>query len=70
MSAIQFARLLALVNVRHGRCRNDDLGIKYYYDFWRPVLGIRERIWHRTTGLGDGNPDTVAMSLFAVRRAC
>src|SRR5947207_1972925 len=60
LSAIQFARLLALANVAMA-----DAGItiwesKYYYDFCRPVLGIRER--DPGTGLtafGDGNPDTV-----------
>jgi hypothetical protein len=60
LSGIQFARLLALVNVAMA-----DAGItiwesKYYYDFWRPVLGIRESDpGAGPTGLGDGNPDTI-----------
>src|SRR5437660_327952 len=60
LSAIQFARLLALVNVAMA-----DAGItiwesKYYYDFWRPVLSIRESDpGTGPTSLGDGNPHTV-----------
>ncbi len=66
LSAIQFARLLALVNVAMA-----DAGItiwesKYYYDFWRPVLGIRESDQGTgPTGLGDGNPDTVGDTNFS-----
>jgi hypothetical protein len=58
-NAIETARLLALLNVAMA-----DAGIaiwesKYYYDFWRPVTGIRES--DPGTGptlAGDGNPDT------------
>jgi hypothetical protein len=33
---------------------------KFFYDFWRPVGGIRESDpGSGPTGLGDGNPDTV-----------
>jgi len=59
LSAVQLARMLALVNVAMA-----DAGIaiwesKYYYDFWRPVTGIRESDpGTGPTGLGDGNPDT------------
>ncbi|MGE0480907.1 MAG: chloroperoxidase [Phycisphaerae bacterium] len=55
------ARLLALVNVAMA-----DAGIacwdsKYHYDYWRPVTGIREADpGMGPTGLGDGNPDTIA----------
>ena len=55
----ELARLLALVNVAMA-----DAGIavwesKYYYQFWRPVTGIREADEHTgPTGLGDGNPAT------------
>jgi PAP2 superfamily len=32
---------------------------KYFYDFWRPVTGIRESdAGAGPTGLGDGNPNT------------
>jgi len=55
----ELARLLALVNVAMA-----DAGIaiwesKFYYQYWRPVTGIREAD-ERTgpSGLGDGNPGT------------
>lgn len=55
----QNARLFALVNMAMG-----DAGIqcwysKYFYNVWRPVVGIREADpgWG-PTGLGDGNPQT------------
>ena len=57
---VKFARLLALVNVAMA-----DAGIaiwesKYYYQYWRPVTGIRESDpGTGPTGLGDGNPDTI-----------
>ena len=57
--AAELARLLALVNVAMA-----DAGIaiwesKYYYQYWRPVTGIREADEHTgPTGLGDGNPAT------------
>ncbi len=58
--ALELARLLALVNVAMA-----DAGIaawesKYYYQFWRPVTGIREA--DEGTGptkAGDGNPLTL-----------
>jgi len=51
-NAVELARLLALVNVAMA-----DAGIaiwesKYYYEFWRPITGIRE-------AQRDGNPATV-----------
>jgi hypothetical protein len=57
--AVRLARLLALLNVSMA-----DAGIaiwesKYFYDFWRPVNGIREADpGTGPTGAGDGNPDT------------
>jgi len=57
---MELARLLALVNVAMA-----DTGIavwesKYYYQYWRPVTGIRESDEHTgPSGLGDGNPATV-----------
>jgi hypothetical protein len=59
-SAIQFARLLALVNVAMADAGMTIWESKYHYDFWRPIAGIRESdpgTGH--TGLGDGNPDTI-----------
>jgi PAP2 superfamily len=60
LSAIQFARLLALVNVAMSDAAMTIWESKYYYDFWRPVLGIRESDpGTGPTGLGDGNADTI-----------
>jgi len=61
VSGIETVRLLALVNVAMA-----DAGIaiwesKYFYDYWRPVTAIREADEGMgPTGLGDGNPDTIA----------
>ena len=66
LSAIQFARLLALVNVAMADAGMTIWESKYHYDFWRPVLGIRES--DPGTGptlLGDGNPDTVGDTNFS-----
>jgi hypothetical protein len=60
LSAIQFARLLALVNTAMADAAMTIWESKYYYDFWRPILGIRESDpGTGPTGLGDGNPDTI-----------
>ena len=65
LSAIQFARLLALVNVGMADAAMTIWGAKYYYDFWRPVAGIRESDpGTGSTGLGDGNPDTIGDTNF------
>jgi hypothetical protein len=64
-NAVELARLLALVNVAMG-----DAGIaiwesKYFYQFWRPVTGIREaEEGTGPTGAGDGNPATVGDPTF------
>lgn len=53
------ARLFALINLSMA-----DAGIacwetKYHYNFWRPILGIRESDpGTGPSGLGDGNPNT------------
>ncbi len=58
-NVLELARLMALVNV--AMC---DAGIaawesKYFYDFWRPITGIREASpGTGPTGRGDGNPNT------------
>jgi hypothetical protein len=60
-NVMHLARLFALVNVAMA-----DAGItvwesKYYYDFWRPVTGVREADEGTgPSGLGDGNPATLA----------
>ncbi|HKQ62567.1 MAG TPA: vanadium-dependent haloperoxidase [Candidatus Polarisedimenticolaceae bacterium] len=60
LKTAEVARLLALVNVAMA-----DAGIaiwesKYYYDFWRPITGIREADpGTGPTGSGDGNDDTL-----------
>ncbi len=57
--AVETARFLALINVAMA-----DAGIaiwesKYFYEFWRPVGGIRESDpGTGPTGAGDGNPNT------------
>jgi hypothetical protein len=60
LQPVQFARLLALVNVAMAEAGMTGWESKYYYDFWRPVTGIRESdSGTGPTGTGDGNPDTV-----------
>ena len=65
LDAIQMARFLALVNTAMA-----DAGIaiwesKYYYQFLRPVTGIRESdAGFGPTGLGDDNPDTEGDATF------
>ncbi|HEX9453024.1 MAG TPA: vanadium-dependent haloperoxidase, partial [Candidatus Binatia bacterium] len=60
------ARLLALVNVAMA-----DAGIavwesKYFYQFWRPITGIRESdAGTGPTGLGDGNSATIGAPTFS-----
>lgn len=60
LNVVELARLLALVNVAMA-----DAGIavwesKYFYNYWRPVTGIREAdAGTGPTGLGDGNPGTL-----------
>ncbi len=62
---VEMARLLALINTAMA-----DSGIaiwesKFYYNFWRPVTGIRESDEGTGPSLtGDGNPDTVGDPTF------
>ena len=59
LSTIEFARLLALVNTAMADAGVAVWDSKYYWDFWRPVAGIRESDpGTGLTRLGDGNPDT------------
>lgn len=65
-TGIDLARLLALINTAMA-----DSGIaiwesKYYYQFWRPVTGIRESDEGTgPTGAGDGNPQTTGDPTFS-----
>jgi PAP2 superfamily protein len=59
-SAIELARLLALVNVAMADAGISIWESKYHYQFWRPVTGIREADdGTGPGGAGDGNPATV-----------
>ncbi len=57
---VDMARMLALVNVAMA-----DAGIaiwesKYFFQYWRPITGIRESDpGTGPTGMGDGNPSTM-----------
>lgn len=51
-TVIENARLFALVNISMADAGIASWGTKYVYDFWRPIVGIRN-------GDSDGNPDTV-----------
>jgi hypothetical protein len=56
---VELARLLALVNVTMADAAIAIWESKYYYNFWRPVTGIREADEGTgPTGAGDGNPAT------------
>jgi vanadium-dependent haloperoxidase-like protein len=63
---VSLARLLALVNTAM-----TDAGIaiwesKYFYNYWRPVTGIREADpGTGPTGAGDDNPDTTGDVTFS-----
>jgi hypothetical protein len=65
-TVVETARLLALVNVAMA-----DAGIaiwesKFFYNFWRPITGIRESdAGTGPTGLGDGNPATIGDPTFS-----
>ena len=57
--AVETARLLALVNISMADAAIAIWEAKYYYQFWRPVTGIREAdAGTGPTGKGDGNPRT------------
>ena len=65
-NVLELARLMALLNV--AMC---DAGIaswetKYFYQFWRPITGIREASPGNggPTGQGDGNPNTIGDETF------
>jgi membrane-associated phospholipid phosphatase len=58
--ALEMARLLALLNASIADSCIVTWGVKYDYDFWRPVTAVREADpGTGPSGLGDGNPDTM-----------
>ncbi len=60
LEGMEFARVVALVNVAMADAGIASWESKYYYNFWRPVTGIREADEGAgPTGDGDGNPDTI-----------
>jgi hypothetical protein len=62
---MELARLFALVNVAMADAAIACWESKYYYDFWRPVTGIRESDpGTGPTGKGDNNPATVGDPAF------
>ena len=65
-SIIQTARLLALINVAMADAGMAIWESKYYYQFWRPVTGIRESDPNSgPSGLGDGNDLTEGDTAFS-----
>jgi hypothetical protein len=59
-SVIELARLFALLNVAMADAGIAGWESKFFYDFWRPVTGIRESdAGTGPSGTGDGNPATI-----------
>jgi hypothetical protein len=62
---VTLARLLALVNVALADAAIACWESKYYFQFWRPIAGIRESDWGTgPTGAGDGNLATLGDRYF------
>ncbi len=60
------ARLLALTNTAMADAAIAAWESKFYYQFWRPVSGIRESdAGSGPTRLGDGNPATIGDTTFS-----
>jgi len=65
LGTVDLARLLALANTAMADAGMSIWESKYYYDFWRPVTGIRESDpGTGPTGLGDGNASTTGDPTF------
>ena len=65
LSVVDLARLLALVNTAMADTGMSVWESKYYWDFWRPITGIRESDpGTGPTGAGDGNPATISDASF------
>jgi hypothetical protein len=63
---VDLARLLALVNTAMADSGMAIWESKFYWDFWRPILGIRESDpGTGPTGAGDGNADTTGDTTFS-----
>ena len=59
-NVVDLARLLALVNVAMADAGTAIWESKYWYEFWRPVTGVRESDpGTGPSGVGDGNSATV-----------
>jgi len=62
----KLARLLVLANVAMADTAIAVWDSKYFYQYWRPVTGIRESdAGTGPTGLGDGNPATTGNPTFS-----
>jgi hypothetical protein len=65
-NAVELMRLLALANVAMADAATAIWESKYYYQVWRPVIGIREAdAGTGPTGDGDGNAATEGDVLFS-----
>ena len=63
---IETARLLALLNLSLADGGVAAWESKYFYQFWRPITGIREADpGTGPTGSGDGNPETLGDPTFS-----
>ena len=64
-NVMELSRLLALVNVAMADAAIGAWESKFYFQFWRPVMGIREADEGTgRSGLGDGNPSTIGDPTF------
>lgn len=64
-NVVDLVRLLALVNTAMADAGTASWESKFYYQFWRPITGIREADFGTgPTGAGDGNADTVGDATF------
>jgi hypothetical protein len=65
LGTADLARLLALANTAMADSGMTIWESKYYYNFWRPIGGIRESdLGIGPTGLGDGNSSTTGDPMF------
>ncbi len=63
---IDTARMLALVNVAMAEAGIAAWDSKYFYNYWRPVTGIREAdAGTGPSGLGDNNPETAGDATYS-----
>lgn len=65
LGTVQLARLLALINIAMADTGMAAWESKYYWDFWRPITGIRESDpGTGPMGAGDGNAATIGDPTF------